>query len=290
MARDLVIYHGKCPDGFGGALAAWLRLGDEAEYLPATHNATPMPDATGRRVWCIDFAPPREQLAAMARAASELIVLDHHKTALEDLAGWHPPANTILVLDQERSGAHLAWRHFHPETPLPPLLAHIEDRDLWRWALPDSRPFTSYLDGQAMNFASWRRILEFDDDAHAEALEDGRELVQRHLAEVDRYAAAAATVFIAGEKGLMAEAPKSFVSDVGHVLAKRSGTFGLVWRREQDVIAIGLRSVAPYVVDTLAQRFGGGGHALAAGFVLRHDQLSVLLSGQLNAPSRVPAP
>ena len=32
--KPLVIYHANCTDGFGAAFAAWLKLGDEAEYLP----------------------------------------------------------------------------------------------------------------------------------------------------------------------------------------------------------------------------------------------------------------
>ena len=32
--KPLVIYHASCADGFGAAFAAWLKLGDDAEYVP----------------------------------------------------------------------------------------------------------------------------------------------------------------------------------------------------------------------------------------------------------------
>ncbi len=32
--KPLVIYHANCADGFGAAFAAWLKFGDEAEYVP----------------------------------------------------------------------------------------------------------------------------------------------------------------------------------------------------------------------------------------------------------------
>ena len=36
--KPLVIYHANCADGFGAAFAAWLKLGNEAEYLPMVYN------------------------------------------------------------------------------------------------------------------------------------------------------------------------------------------------------------------------------------------------------------
>ena len=36
--NPLVIYHGKCPDGFGAALAAWLYFEGQGEYLGVSHG------------------------------------------------------------------------------------------------------------------------------------------------------------------------------------------------------------------------------------------------------------
>src|SRR3989344_3757446 len=33
-----VLYHGGCPDGFGGAYAAWKKFGNMAEYIPLKHG------------------------------------------------------------------------------------------------------------------------------------------------------------------------------------------------------------------------------------------------------------
>lgn len=37
--KPLVCFHADCTDGFGAAFAAWLKLGDDAEYLPMAYNA-----------------------------------------------------------------------------------------------------------------------------------------------------------------------------------------------------------------------------------------------------------
>ena len=86
--------------------------------------------------------PPSHDERLAARAGSTR-VLDHHATAAEDLAGL-----PFVTIDLDRSGAVLAWEHFHPGRPVPLLLRYVQDRDLWRWALPRSRevnaapPFT----------------------------------------------------------------------------------------------------------------------------------------------------
>lgn len=67
--------------------------------------------------------------------------------------------------------------------------------------------------------------------------------------------------------GLAANAPAFLASDLGHELANRSGTFGLVWSMAADRMAhCSLRSNGDYDVSAIAKVFGGGGHRNAAGF------------------------
>ena len=56
-------------------------------------------------------------------------------------------------------------------------------------------------------------------------------------------------------------------SEIGHELAKLSGTFGLIWYMAADGrINCSLRSNEDYDVSAIAKAFGGGGHKNAAGF------------------------
>ena len=67
--------------------------------------------------------------------------------------------------------------------------------------------------------------------------------------------------------GLAANAPAFLASDLGHELANKSGTFGLVWSMAGDgQVHCSLRSNGEYDVSAIAKAFGGGGHRNAAGF------------------------
>ena len=156
--KPLVIYHGNgCADGFGAAFAAWLRFGDEAEYLPMEYGATYNFDLSGvvvnhvgyeineREVFILDFSFPREVMDDIFVHAKRVVWLDHHKTAFEmmdrtpgELYRVHD-AEQCIILDNNKSGALLAWEYFHPGTEVPKLIQHIDDRDRWVFALPGSK-------------------------------------------------------------------------------------------------------------------------------------------------------
>lgn len=70
-----------------------------------------------------------------------------------------------------------------------------------------------------------------------------------------------------GWQGMAANAPSFLASDLGHELANKSGTFGLVWSMAGDgQVHCSLRSNGQYDVSAIAKAFGGGGHRNAAGF------------------------
>ena len=79
-------------------------------------------------------------------------VIDHHITAQEALKGLD-----YCVFDMEQSGATLTWQYFFPKKPIPSMLSYIEDRDLWRWKLPDSRAVSAWLGSHEFDFKVWSR-------------------------------------------------------------------------------------------------------------------------------------
>ena len=74
----LPIYHANCPDGFGGAYAAWKKFGKDAEYIPVKHG-NPVPDGLSDAcVYLIDFCYPKEIMDSIVSGAASVTILDHH--------------------------------------------------------------------------------------------------------------------------------------------------------------------------------------------------------------------
>ena len=260
----LIIYHAPCPDGFGAAYAAWCHFGSAAEYVGAGYGVCPELNVQGRDVYVLDFSFPRSQLEAMRQVAHSLIVLDHHRTAQEDLHGF-PGA----IFDMSKSGARLAWEYFHGEQSIPRLLAYVEDRDLWNWALPESSDFLAYLDTLPFDFQVWDDLAQVSDDELQNLLVIGRHMNAKNDNLAASMAEGAEPVRLFGVEGSKLNGSALFNSKLGELLYLANGTFAMIWRIEKGLLFVSLRARKGTVdVAEMARRFGGGGHSAAASFKL----------------------
>jgi hypothetical protein len=69
---------------------------------------------------------------------------------------------TSFLFDMGRSGAMLAWDHFHPIEVAPLFIRYIQDRDLWLNKEHGIREFTATLRSYPMDFETWDRIFGFN--------------------------------------------------------------------------------------------------------------------------------
>lgn len=264
MKKPLIIYHCPCVsgDGFGAAYAAWVKFGTQADYVGADYSNDPEVEYAGREVYIVDFSFPRAKLEAIRAVAKSLVILDHHKTARDDLEGF-PGA----IFDVSKSGARLAWEYFHPEQPIPLLLQFIEDRDLWVWKIEGSRDFLAYLDMQPIEFTRWHELAQLTASSAelAEFQSVGRLLNQRLDSVTAELALAAEPVRLCGVEGYKRNASSFFKNDLGHAIFQKHGGFAMIWGLENGLLYVNLRSAKDKLdVSAIARRFGGGGHPAAA--------------------------
>lgn len=285
--NPLVIYHARCPDGFGAALAAWLFFEGRAEFRPLDHGdvktAADLPPVDGRAVYILDFCFLPELLQVIEQRAAKLVVLDHHKSAAEKLTGFACRCG-VVHFDMDKSGARLAWDFFQSDRALPDLIRYIEDRDLWAWKYPESAGFLAALDMEPLDFERWAEIASFNEEQLAAFMARGQAMDEKFCKLAEDIAANAEPVTFNGQQGLMVNAPGIFHSLVGEMLSKKSGTFALLWSANKNgVIKVGLRSQRGYDCIPLAESMGGGGHAQACGFRMGPERLPELLRGSLQA-------
>lgn len=71
-------------------------------------------------MYFLDYIGPKGFARSVADYCKEVIVLDHHKTAVEELEGCQPlPSNMQAHLDMHRSGATIARDYFGIDVVLP---------------------------------------------------------------------------------------------------------------------------------------------------------------------------
>lgn len=309
MQNVVVLYHANCADGFGAAYSAWKYLGNDAQYIPISYQDIQDFDPykyTGDTVYILDFSFPRQIMNTLFGICDTVVWLDHHKSAFE-MYGKTPnaeqeaaitgyaipeinPRKDIVILDNNRSGALIAWQYFHPRSCPPMFIQHIDDYDRWQFKLRRTKEFNKALWSHApWSFEQWKTLV--DVPSLSELYRDGEVLMRAHAQQVESILKASAvdctlryyvsvpvdnphedgkmlmeTRFVSFP-GAVANCSEFLASDVGHELANLSGTYGLCWYlTEKKMVKVSLRSNGDYDVSAIAKIFGGGGHKNAAGF------------------------
>lgn len=304
-----VCYHYPCPDGVFAALAAHAALSSgpaPVRFVPLTvyqpkEERLAMVDTTfvhADTVYLLDFSGGPEFVVKLCSVARAVHLLDHHKTALEDIdalkAAGSLPGNLHMTPDMARSGASIARDAFalheagRASASTLRVIDYIEDNDLWKHALPHSKPFSAgFADlGLEMdvnkNGDLWATLQALDADA---LIARGAAVVERNNATI---AAEVATAFVVTLPhyatpvrclAVVTAAP-DLRSAMGNALALLSAERGLapagviVYVEEgqgaasADTFKVSVRSTGDFDTTTLTRALGGGGHKNASSCII----------------------
>ena len=268
--NKLCIYHGNCADGFTSAWVVRKALGEAVDYHAGVYQ-NPPPEVEGRDVVMVDFSYKRSVLEGIRDRAASVLILDHHKTAeadLRDLPGVHS------VFDMERSGARITWDHYFPGKEPPKLLLHVEDRDLWRFALRKTREIQASVFAYPYEFKVWDFLMGADLDQLAV---EGEAIERKHFKDIrELVGVVTRPMKIGGYVVPIANLPYTLTSDAGHLLAKDKPFAGCYWDTPQGRV-FSLRSTDEGLdVAEIAKQYGGGGHKHASGFRLSYADAAKL--------------
>ena len=273
MNKPLCIYHGNCADGFTAAWAVHRRFGNDFDYFPGIYQQPP-PDVTGRDVVLVDFSYKREVMRAMRghgpNKARSVLVLDHHKSAAEDLGAqegnfcidigkwtgglsWdrhmesaamdimEGAADSVYCLfDMGRSGAGIAWDFFHPGQPRPKLVSYAEDRDLWRFKLPFSREISAFVFAHDYTFDVWESLARQLEASFDTCVDMGSAIEKKHHKDVAELVKALKQYMtIGGFRVPVANLPYTLTSDAGHLMCIQpmDGVGDADWQAEKPPFA-----------------------------------------------------
>lgn len=289
----LIAYHANCIDGF---TAAWVvarvmdKEGRSYEMIAMEYNEGSLQKLREAvefthitKLYIVDYSVPVSFLDELIDYMPQLSVtlLDHHKTAFEKYAPdmsvckasrWQGNiSGTAITLDNNHSGAALAWLHFYPGDGLPLLIRYVEDYDLWRFNLGDQTKWVNkFLFAEHKSIANWNHLFAVFNSKETAyvAVNKGFKLQETHNGKVEQVATKADGISLCGHSGLAVACPYSLTSDVGHTLATESGTFGAMYVVDvtANKVKWSLRSNGDFDVSTIAKHYGGGGHKNAAGF------------------------
>lgn len=263
--RVVVLYHGGCTDGFTAAWAAFRALGAKAEYIAVEHQVPPPEGLTGKTIYLLDFTYARDIMEQLIAQNVRVTALDHHVSAREATM-----MTSDYRYDNDKSGARIAWEYFHPNEPVPLLVRIVEDQDLHRYAIAETRAVADWLDLYDFDFKLYTKLARTLGSVTGlrRALRRGEMVRQYRDKCIERLVANAAYEIQFAEFRVRAVNTELYHSEIATAIAS-GHPFGVVWRMRPNGIYVSLRSDEHGVnVAELAQRYGGGGHFHAAGFLV----------------------
>lgn len=261
------LYHND-PDGQCSAAIVRRRFGKDVILHPIDYGLEiPWKQIeAARTVIIVDFSMP---LADMRRVQdhAQLIWIDHHKTALEDLASLI--AAGLRALD--RAGCVLTWQTFFPQSPLPRAVRFIGERDIWTFEHDDTKPFCEGLyqmNGHPSNDKLWDVLLDDGDELVVQIVEEGVLLLQARMLAIRRQVHGYGyAVEFEGHKTLAINVRGS--GELGEHIRSLGYDVGYTYYQVQydGVLTTHVTLYSGQVdVSEIARRFGGGGHPGASGF------------------------
>lgn len=268
---DYVLYHSNCLDGFGSALSAWKKLKHKANYIPVSHgHGIPDIGTDAKTIYIVDFCFSPSELDVLANLCDKVVILDHHKTALENLTNYSNP-KVEVTFDMTKSGALLTWEHFHKEEA-PELIKWISDRDLWKFEYKESELAHKALCSYPMDFSIWDNFLKNPKTL----ISEGEVCTRLYNQLVDNIVKSSWITQLAGHTIPVVNTTIAW-SEVGQALLKKypDAEFAASFTVYGEETMWSLRSKTHFDVSAIARLFDGGGHKNAAGFKIKKPNRNV---------------
>lgn len=280
---DLVIYHGRCSDGFTSALAAYKYFkesngvnsnGNVVEYHPAFFNQSP-PNVAGKNVLICDFSYKKPIMLELIAKAKCLAIIDHHESAQLELTDLD---DRYKVFDMFHSGAYLTWKYFYQNEDVPLFVKYVEDNDIWIKQMPQTEEMTCFTYSLPFEFPEYEKLL---DDSYIETVAKpvGSGMKRQNDIYVkDAMPYCTNRLVKIGEEYYIVAYINSTVlrSEIGNKIltAYPYCDFSAVYSLNDDFTTFSLRSSDDKTnVSQISTKFGGGGHRNASGMSVYNSTL-----------------
>lgn len=272
----VIIYHDNCSDGF---CSAWLahKWYPDAEFIPMNYGEpVPFEKLIGKIVYMLDFCFKRPVIEELANKVQKLIIIDHHKTAQEDLENLSL-SNVRICFDMGHSGCQLTWNYFQTrieakKITIPWVVDYVEDRDLWTWILPFSKELNALISVYDHTFEEWDKLEKMAWEGIENLSKFGALVLKYKNQLINRLIKNAYQSSIDGHCVDVVNSP-IFQSEIGELLCQKGNKFGVCYfNRSDGKRQFSLRSKNDFDVSEVAKKFGGGGHKQASGFEIDINQ------------------
>lgn len=280
---DVIVFHYPCQDGL---VSAWIsyyyhkKINHKIDLYPYQHNNILDFDRLhNKKVLFCDITPNIEILEKLEKHIVLLNVLDHHHY-IKELA----EKKSYIKFDNSKSGASLTWEWFFPDIAIPEFVKMVEDRDIWRWSIPNSKAFTTWLATECEVLDNFDKIFDCLDKLLLDreyiniCIEKGTFLLDINNSKIKKICndLSIRSIKIQDKQyNVCFINSTENISEIGNELCKKySIDFAIVFHYN-NIWKSSLRSIGDFDTSVISRIFGGNGHKNASGFVSNVNPLEL---------------
>jgi uncharacterized protein len=282
--KTAIVYHQvkkgvDCPDGI---VSAWIvnKVYPEATIIGCCYQSEIPVFLEKTNIVIVDFSFKKDVINQWLNDGHTITVLDHHKTALDELSNFSTTLLGKIDISPDTSGARLTWQHFLVESE-PLFIKYIVDRDNFNFRIEETNAFheafsslRSLCPTIESKFAFFNALEYLTDDElrnwlvpiGEELLKPKKEAIAKALERVEFTKIGGFDVPIIK----LNASEERLTSDICMAMYRgeyRDSPF--VACVNEDEINYSLRSDKfgnNFDVSAVAKQYGGGGHRNASGF------------------------
>jgi oligoribonuclease NrnB/cAMP/cGMP phosphodiesterase (DHH superfamily) len=267
---------------FHAGAAVHARFANNPEINDVLLAVPPPAAGTTQDLWITDIGWTRPEtdrhLRALAAAGTRIVWIDHHRTAIERLRrGAVDVPLAEMVVEDTYAASRLVFEHLRrrldPGVPgaaaflaLERLVMLADDNDRWIHALPGSRELALTV-GAMRDATAYEDLLGIDADVtYTPRMREAQARVAAELAETHALAERTRHECAVGPITVVAAWCAGYPSEVGDAWGKRAtdAVFAL-YDTKTDGVSFRRSPDCRVDLSQIAETFGGGGHAAAAG-------------------------
>lgn len=203
MEKVAVVYHDPCFDGMASLTLALIGIlqsrwfnPEKMELIPIPRNYDKaMPELFGFDIIYVVDCGISAALAVDLMAHGKCVtILDHHASHAQEWADWNKAEENegvlslienspdqvqyeatgnggcllVYISNRNRAGCGVVCQHFFPNHKLPWLFQHIEEQDIWRWGMENTKEVISRLSIETYTPEHWETLFKSLENSEAQ--------------------------------------------------------------------------------------------------------------------------
>jgi len=266
----ICFYHYPCPDG-ELAKEIFFKKYPDTEFYKWEHsnfknNIDKLSSLSNRTIVFLDVCPDPKYL----KFSNNYIIIDHHENAINKII---PKKNIVKYCDTQKSGCQLCWEYCFNNTKYPISVHHIGNNDIFNFNDKDTEFF---INGYNYVIKSNKELLELDKKNYKYDViiklgknntmylkEQAEKCFDSHYIYEDTYNDINYQIV-----GIFCDNSNKLNKYLTEYAKKNFNAYNIlrIQKTRSTPISFSLRSIDGTYVDSLARKYNGNGHPLAAGY------------------------